>query len=62
MNCNQPGVHGPVVVVHPEGVWYDGLKPEDIDEYLEIVDFGETREYIKRICAGYGIYQFLDGK
>lgn len=36
--------------------------PQDIDEYLEIVDFGETREYIKRIYAGYAIYQFLYGR
>ncbi len=35
---------------------------QDIDEYLEIVDFGETREYIKRIYAGYAIYQYLYGK
>ena len=34
----------------------------DIDEYLEIVDFGETREYIKRIYAGQAIYRFLYGK
>jgi soluble lytic murein transglycosylase len=36
--------------------------PQDIDEYLEIVDFGETREYIKRIYTGYAIYQHLYGK
>jgi soluble lytic murein transglycosylase len=35
---------------------------KSIGEYLEIVDFGETREYIKRIYAGYAIYQFLYGK
>ena len=31
MNCNQPARHGPVVVVHPDGVWYDGLTAEDVE-------------------------------
>lgn len=35
MNCNQPGAHGPVVVVHPDGVWYDGLKAEDVAAFIE---------------------------
>jgi soluble lytic murein transglycosylase len=35
--------------------------PEDIDEYLEIVDYNETREYIKRIYAGQAIYRHLYG-
>lgn len=35
MNCNQPGAQGPVVVVHPDGIWYDGLTAEDLDEFVE---------------------------
>lgn len=27
--------HGPVVVVYPEGVWYGGVQPEDIDDIFE---------------------------
>jgi (2Fe-2S) ferredoxin len=26
---------GPNVVVYPEGVWYGGVKPEDVDEIIE---------------------------
>jgi len=26
---------GPVVVVYPEGIWYGGVKPEDVDEIVE---------------------------
>ena len=35
MNCNQPGARGPVVVVHPDGVWYDGLTAEDVEVFVE---------------------------
>lgn len=35
MNCNQPGATGPVLVVHPEGIWYEGLTGDDIDEFIE---------------------------
>lgn len=35
MNCNQPDAGGPVVVVHPDGIWYDGLQPEDLDDFVE---------------------------
>jgi len=40
---------------------WSSFNPDDIDEYLEIVDFNETREYIKRIYAGQAIYRFLYG-
>jgi soluble lytic murein transglycosylase len=40
---------------------WSSLNPDDIDEYLEIVDFNETREYIKRIYAGQAIYRYLYG-
>ncbi len=26
---------GPVVVVYPDGVWYGGVKPEDVEEIVE---------------------------
>jgi len=26
---------GPVVVVYPEGVWYQKVQPEDVDEILD---------------------------
>ena len=26
---------GPNVVVYPEGVWYGGVKPQDVDEIIE---------------------------
>ncbi len=30
-NCK----HGPVAVVYPEGVWYKGLKPKDVEEIVK---------------------------
>jgi len=33
--CMGPCAHGPVVVVYPDGVWYKGVKPEDVDEILD---------------------------
>lgn len=35
MNCNQPGAKGPVVAVHPEGIWYDGLTAEHVESFIE---------------------------
>jgi (2Fe-2S) ferredoxin len=35
MTCNQPGVRGPVLVVYPDGIWYDGLTVEDIPRFLD---------------------------
>lgn len=35
MQCRQPGITGPVFVVHPDGVWYSGLKAEDVPEFIE---------------------------
>jgi soluble lytic murein transglycosylase len=40
--------------------WY-AEAPDDLDEFLETVDFAETRLYIKRIYAGHAIYRFLYG-
>ena len=36
-------------------------EPEDLDEFLEIVDFGETRAYVRRIYVGQAVYRFLYG-
>lgn len=35
MQCRQPGITGPVFVVHPDGVWYDGLTAEHVPEFVE---------------------------
>jgi len=35
MQCRQPGIKGPVFVVHPDGVWYDGLTAEHVPEFVE---------------------------
>lgn len=35
MTCNQAGARGPVAVVYPDGVWYDGLTVDDIDEFID---------------------------
>lgn len=33
--CMGPCSMGPVVVVYPDGVWYKGVKPDDVEEILE---------------------------
>jgi len=40
VRANQSGCldaceYGPSVVVYPEGIWYGGVKPEDVKEILE---------------------------
>jgi (2Fe-2S) ferredoxin len=35
MQCRQPGISGPVFVVHPDGVWYNGLTAEHVPEFIE---------------------------
>ncbi len=35
MQCRQPGIPGPVLVVHPDGVWYNGLKAENVAEFVD---------------------------
>jgi NADP-reducing hydrogenase subunit HndC len=34
-NCNQPGASGPVLVIYPDGIWYDGLTLEDIPRFID---------------------------
>jgi soluble lytic murein transglycosylase len=38
--------------------WYD-LAGSDIDQFIDVVDFWETRTYIERIYAGFDIYRTL---
>jgi soluble lytic murein transglycosylase len=33
----------------------------DIDDYINVIDFGETRRYIERIYTGHAVYKFLYG-
>jgi len=35
VNCLHNCEHGGVVVVYPEGVWYGGLQPEDVEEIVD---------------------------
>lgn len=35
MQCRQQGADGPVMVLHPDGIWYDGLKAENAAEFVE---------------------------
>ncbi len=34
-SCLGPCSMGPVVIVYPDGVWYNKVKPEDVDEILD---------------------------
>jgi (2Fe-2S) ferredoxin len=33
--CLDACAHGPSVVVYPDGVWYGGVRPEDVPEIVE---------------------------
>lgn len=35
MQCRQQAARGPVLVVHPDGLWYEGLGPDDVAEFVE---------------------------
>jgi (2Fe-2S) ferredoxin len=35
MQCRQPGARGPMLVVHPDGIWYEGLTAEHAAEFVE---------------------------
>lgn len=35
MQCRQKGAAGPLLVVHPDGIWYQGLKAEDAAVFVE---------------------------
>jgi sirohydrochlorin cobaltochelatase len=34
--CTDRHDHGPVVLVDPDGTWYCGVGPEDVDEIVEL--------------------------
>ena len=34
-SCLGPCSMGPMIIVYPEGVWYNKVKPEDVDEILD---------------------------
>ena len=35
MQCRPQGAAGPVLVIHPDGIWYDGVQPSDVAEFIE---------------------------
>lgn len=47
--CMSQCGHGPMVCVYPEGVWYSGVGPADIDPILDHLHGGPIHE--KRVYA-----------
>jgi len=41
--------------------WYE-LAGQDLDQFVDVIDFMETRTYVERIYAGFDIYRYLYGK
>ncbi len=35
MQCRQQGAAGPILVVHPDGIWYEGLGAAHAAEFIE---------------------------
>ena len=35
MQCRQQGARGPVLVVHPDGIWYEGLRATDAPAFVD---------------------------
>ena len=35
MQCRQQGARGPVLVVHPDGIWYEGLRAENVAAFVD---------------------------
>lgn len=35
MQCRQQGAAGPVLVVHPDGIWYEGLPVAQVAEFVK---------------------------
>ena len=50
MQCRQEGTAGPVLVVHPDGIWYEGLKPDNVTEFVEkqILKGGPVSRFVMR--------------
>jgi len=51
--CLGPCFEGPAIVVYPEGTWYAGVKPEDVEEIVNSHLRGGTP--VKRL-----VYNFPD--
>jgi len=39
--------------------WAGGTHVADEDQFTEIIDFAETREYVKKVYGYYGAYRHL---
>ena len=50
MHCRQPGAAGPSLVVHPDGLWYEGLTADVIPQFVEmqLVRGIPLERYLKR--------------
>lgn len=46
-NCLKPCHWGPNVVLYPEGVWYSGVSPADVDEILDATLAGTVVERLR---------------
>ena len=42
--CMSQCGHGPMVCVYPEGIWYGGVQPEDVEGILEHLHGGPVHE------------------
>ena len=43
--CMKACDYGPVMVIHPQGLWYGGVESEDVvDEILDALEDGEVAE------------------
>jgi soluble lytic murein transglycosylase len=40
--------------------WY-AEAGSDIDQFVDVIDFAETKAYVERIYAGFDIYRYLYG-
>jgi (2Fe-2S) ferredoxin len=50
MHCRQPGAAGPSLVVHPDGLWYEGLTAGTVPEFVEmqLVQGTPLARYLRR--------------
>jgi soluble lytic murein transglycosylase len=42
--------------------WSGSLTTSDIDLFVELIDFAETRSYVKLVLENYAVYRFLYGE
>ena len=38
---------GPIVIVYPEGTWYGGVTPDDVEEIMDALEEGEPVERLE---------------